>query len=90
MADFPEHRVLRVVTPDGAKGWWKNGVRHRLDGPAYIKNSFFGLCVEWWIDGENYSKDEFIYYHTPKVKIPEGSYTEEELKTFTEKLQLSL
>ena len=39
----------------GRKSWWVDGGRHRLDGPAVIDRN----DVEWWVDGTNYSQEEF-------------------------------
>lgn len=50
--------------------WVKNGKRHRLDGPAYLYWSG-GLSaatnttpsiVEYWINGVEYTKEEFDEY----------------------------
>jgi hypothetical protein len=40
---------------NGYKAWYVNGKRHRLDGAAVE-----GLSVkEWWVNGEQYSKNDF-------------------------------
>ena len=41
---------------NGSKFWCQNGKRHRLDGPAI---EWANGSKEYWIDGIQYSEDEF-------------------------------
>lgn len=43
------------------KEWYKHGKRHRLDGPALETTDETEVCMkhEWWIEGIQYSEDEF-------------------------------
>jgi hypothetical protein len=56
--------------------WWKHGKRHRLDGPAVVWNVLNGFQErdqEYWVDGQQYSKDEFVQFIDPvtgQVAIP--------------------
>jgi hypothetical protein len=47
-----------VVGYNGKKEWWVNGKRHRLDGPAVIKD--FGTYKEWWVDGEQVEEVDVV------------------------------
>lgn len=40
--------------PDGTKIWWKNGIRHREDGPAV---EYTNGDIEWYLYGRRYSFD---------------------------------
>ena len=42
----------------GTKRWYKDGVPHRTDGPAYIKNDQWGTREQWYINGERVSSEE--------------------------------
>lgn len=44
-----------VIWGDGNNEWYANGKRHRIGGPAII----WGECVQWWIDGEELTEEEF-------------------------------
>lgn len=44
-----------IVYADGEKSWWKDGNRHRLDGPA-IEHSDDG-SKEWFVDGKRHRLD---------------------------------
>ena len=49
-----------IIYPYGAKVWFKNGRRHRLDGPA-VENNADGEN-EYWINGERIlSEIEYNY-----------------------------
>ena len=41
---------------DGYKSWYKEGKRHRLNGPAVIYSSG---AEAYWIDGMRYLKEKF-------------------------------
>ena len=45
-----------IEYPSGNKVWYKDGRLHRTDGPAFID---FSGYKEWWINGIEYSKEEF-------------------------------
>ena len=50
---------------DGYKAWYVNGRRHREDGPAVEYADQYGIPVEYWIEGEKYSKEEFLAKAAP-------------------------
>jgi hypothetical protein len=50
-------QLQRVEYIDGSKYWYENGKRHRLGGPA-IEHA--DGRKEWWIDGEDYTEEEFL------------------------------
>ena len=58
MADY---RVL----PNGTKEWYVDGLRHRLDGPAYERTNGY---KEWWVNGLRHRLDG------PAILWPDGSY----------------
>ena len=41
--------------------WYKHGKRHRLNGPALETTEDTEICMryEWWIEGIQYTKEEF-------------------------------
>jgi hypothetical protein len=45
-----------IERADGYKQWWIDGKLHRLDGPAIEAADRVG----YWIDGVEYTKEEFI------------------------------
>ena len=45
------------ITPSGRKGWFRNGVCHRTDGPA-IEGSD-GSCI-WYLNNDELTEEEFI------------------------------
>jgi len=38
----------------GSKWWYKNGVRHKIDGPAIV---WLNGSKEWWINGKRHRED---------------------------------
>ena len=44
------------------ESWWKNGTRHRLDGPAKIWYASNSRQTEYWIDGRRMDSTEFYKY----------------------------
>ncbi len=52
------HNDLPAVEYDnGYKAWYKNGMRHRLTGPAIIRNG--RKTEEYWINGKLLTLDDF-------------------------------
>ncbi len=51
------------ISHNGIKEWWKNGKRHRLDGPAI---EWVDGTKEWWIDGQRHRLDG------PALIYPDG------------------
>jgi hypothetical protein len=47
-----------IVHVDGAKFWYINGARHRLDGPAVEIGRYAGYR-EWWVNGIELEQHEF-------------------------------
>ena len=47
----------------GNKWWLENGKLHREDGPAV---EFFSGEKAWWINGKEYTREEFILYQFSK------------------------
>jgi hypothetical protein len=43
-----------IISPNGEKEWWLNGVRHREDGPAI---EYANGDKEWWINGQLHRDD---------------------------------
>ena len=45
----------------GKEEWWNEGKKHREDGPAvtYIKKDKSIDRVEWWLDGIEFSEEDF-------------------------------
>jgi hypothetical protein len=57
------------ITGGVAQSWWLDGVRHRIDGPAYSRISDkipdwllsrYPPDPEWWLDGKRYEFDEWL------------------------------
>ena len=48
-----------VEFASGTKEWWQNGKRHRLDGPAYLGAKGTSFSPSWFINGKEYSENEF-------------------------------
>jgi len=44
---------------DGEREWWRNGMRHREDGPAFVFTNEGG--VEWWINHVRYGTKEAYF-----------------------------
>jgi len=44
------------VYADGTKEWYKNGLRHREDGPAI---EYFNGDKYWYLNGEKLTEQEF-------------------------------
>ena len=46
--------IRQTTAPDGTKRWFRNGLLHRDDGPAFISS-----CggQEWWINGKRHRAD---------------------------------
>lgn len=68
-----------VTVSDDVVISYQNGVKHALDGPAV---EYANGNREWWIDGKQYSKEEFNEL-TDKIPYEDISYTE--LPTVVEK-----
>lgn len=51
------HRIHgpAVIWPSGTEFWFKNGERHRLDGPAFIDYEYGH--EEWWVNGHPHRLD---------------------------------
>ena len=47
-SEIPGNYTGIVEFENGASGWFKNGFRHREDGPAYIGSSGYR---GWYLDG---------------------------------------
>ena len=47
--NLPEDYTGIIEWSNRIKGWFKNGVVHREDGPAYIRSD--GV-KSWWLDGK--------------------------------------
>jgi hypothetical protein len=52
-----------VESSDGSQAWWRNGKRHREDGPAVI---FPCGSTEYWIKDECMTLKEFNARNDPK------------------------
>ena len=50
LGGLPEEYTGLVEWEDGDKGWYKNGDRHRDDGPSYIRKNGYKF---WDLDGES-------------------------------------
>jgi hypothetical protein len=60
-----------ISPPTGAKGWYRDGKRHRIDGPAME----WPDAKEWWVDGRQFTEDEFNLFvdqETGEVLVPPG------------------
>ena len=46
---------------DGTKQWFKEGRRHREDGPAIEDQSAYGAgsYAAWYIEGKSYNKEDY-------------------------------
>ncbi len=51
---------------DGEKSWYQHNELHRLDGPAI---EWTDGSVEYWIEGEKYSKEEFLAKTAPAKEM---------------------
>jgi hypothetical protein len=63
--NFHRDNEPALIYLDGTKQWFKHGKYHRLDGPAIINSYLFrksttSPILEWYIDGENYSEEDFL------------------------------
>ena len=58
---FKEHRINgpSSIFKDGNEHWYQDGKFHRLDGPAVIGAHNNYSRNEWYIEGIEYSEDEF-------------------------------
>lgn len=46
-----------ISDPDHYEEWYVEGLRHRMNGPAYI--NFLTKEKEFWIQGQKYSEESF-------------------------------
>jgi hypothetical protein len=55
-----------IIYQNGYQLYYQHGKLHRLDGPAVIhsdnhcKNYSYSARLEWYINGVNYSEEEFL------------------------------
>lgn len=61
---IPEYYTGIVEWEPGTKCWFKEGKRHRIDGPA---NEYFDGSKEWWIEGKLHRID------SPAVEYADGT-----------------
>ena len=47
---IPQGYTGIIEWEDGDTGWYKNGIRHREDGPSYV--SINNIYKAWWLDGK--------------------------------------
>jgi len=47
--EIPKNYTGIIEWEYGSKEWYKNGIWHREDGPAYIRKDGY---KEWWLDGK--------------------------------------
>ena len=52
-----------IVRADGTQEWWRNGKRHREDGPAYVS----GGIQSWWRNDKRHREDG------PALVWPDGT-----------------
>jgi len=45
-------KIVYVKYTDGFQSWWKNGYRHKEDGPAIIFGDNKPMPDQWWYNGE--------------------------------------
>lgn len=45
---------IKVVASDGTEEWYRNGSRHRIDGPAYISPNGYKA---WWQNDSRHRRD---------------------------------
>jgi hypothetical protein len=48
-----------IQMKNGKQEWFKHGKRHRLDGPAIIYKNYDNDNNKWWIEDQEYSKDQW-------------------------------
>lgn len=53
--------------------WCLNGKTHRIDGPAITIDYEGERTTEWWIDGNNFSLEEFLS-NVPEENVPDIAY----------------
>jgi hypothetical protein len=68
-----------VIFADGRLCWYKNGVYHQTTGPAVIRPNNKHEH-EYWINGDNVTKDVKIWLESRKYKYP---FTPEQIVEFT-------
>lgn len=75
----------KIITNQGAVVWYKNGLYHREDGPAY---EFQGLKT-WWFEGQRHRIDgpavdyfnfKEWYYHGKKIECSTQEQFEKMIK----------
>lgn len=54
MASFTAMTAPRLNAPTARKEWWRDGMRHRDDGPAI---EYANGPKEWWRDGKRHPED---------------------------------
>ena len=62
-----------AIETTNSKAWYRHGKLHRDDGPAVeITAIRDGSKNEWWLDGRQYTKEEFasIRLNIPRQKVP--------------------
>lgn len=70
------------------KEWYKHDKRHRLDGPALeTMNDKENIIYEWWIEGIQYTEEEFNNY-LEKKKLKKS--LNEELNIRDSKLKVKI
>jgi hypothetical protein len=55
----------KSVNADGSVEWWKDGLRHREDGPAYEGADG---TKDWWVDGQAIGQAALLAAHKAKQK----------------------
>ena len=66
-----------IITFNEEYMWYQHGLLHREDGPAYVWKFIFGDVQQWYLNGIEYSEEDF-YEYLKKKKISEQ--LESELK----------
>jgi hypothetical protein len=56
---FSNSNFTGIVQYQYGKRWYKNGQRHRIDGPAIIQKHGDKYQYFWFLYYERYSKDEY-------------------------------
>jgi len=64
-----------IMKDEDARFWYQNGKLHRLDGPAVenartsASRSVTNEYKEWWIEGKEYSEEEFLKATQPATEL---------------------
>lgn len=77
-----------IEEQNGVEVWYKDGLKHRTNGPAVIRYSRSGASKEYWKDGERYHENGRPYKNKKKNKYDQPEEEKSELQRIRESVPL--